>query len=313
MGYPATCDRSCICCAHHVAEEDSDRRHCIHVLDIVQHASRSTSIVYRSWCVSQDTCSSDLPAVHLIQNYVSAQRVSDFLDEEESMKNAQYSEPSGPNDPPLGCINATFTHLSEQEALAASAPATAALTADATASGLTSATFKLVDVTVSFPEEGLSIITGVSYQMDVADGSLSEAARQRSSCPSWERRLCSLAKFSCLMTMATELYHTLIPAQAWRIPSLSVPRYVLILCWYCRSHLDAMAGRRNHKGEHCLWKRIVSTISTLGDAKLSSDVVRYRAVIAACALQRDLEIMELGDETEVGEKGTTCELLHLWG
>lgn len=33
---------------------------------------------------------------------------------------------------------------------------------------------------------------------------------------------------------------------------------------------------------------------------------RYDAVIEACALQRDLEIFELGDETEVGEKGTTC-------
>ncbi|KAI9634405.1 ABC transporter type 1, transmembrane domain-containing protein [Dioszegia hungarica] len=33
---------------------------------------------------------------------------------------------------------------------------------------------------------------------------------------------------------------------------------------------------------------------------------RYDEVIRACALERDLEIFELGDETEVGEKGTTC-------
>lgn len=33
---------------------------------------------------------------------------------------------------------------------------------------------------------------------------------------------------------------------------------------------------------------------------------RYEAVIEACALGRDMEIFELGDETEVGEKGTTC-------
>lgn len=33
---------------------------------------------------------------------------------------------------------------------------------------------------------------------------------------------------------------------------------------------------------------------------------RYKAVVHACALERDFEIFELGDETEVGEKGTTC-------
>ncbi|WVQ80023.1 hypothetical protein IAT38_002124 [Cryptococcus sp. DSM 104549] len=36
------------------------------------------------------------------------------------------------------------------------------------------------------------------------------------------------------------------------------------------------------------------------------DPRRYARVIAACALERDLEIFELGDETEVGEKGTVC-------
>ncbi|OWZ29769.1 ATP-binding cassette transporter [Cryptococcus neoformans AD2-60a] len=36
------------------------------------------------------------------------------------------------------------------------------------------------------------------------------------------------------------------------------------------------------------------------------DKRRYDHVVKACALQRDFEIFELGDETEVGEKGTTC-------
>nr|XP_019045027.1 ATP-binding cassette transporter [Kwoniella bestiolae CBS 10118]OCF23957.1 ATP-binding cassette transporter [Kwoniella bestiolae CBS 10118] len=36
------------------------------------------------------------------------------------------------------------------------------------------------------------------------------------------------------------------------------------------------------------------------------DSERYNAVVDACALRRDFEIFELGDETEVGEKGTTC-------
>ncbi|KAK6910984.1 hypothetical protein I203_105019 [Kwoniella mangroviensis CBS 8507] len=36
------------------------------------------------------------------------------------------------------------------------------------------------------------------------------------------------------------------------------------------------------------------------------DSKRYNAVVDACALRRDFEIFELGDETEVGEKGTTC-------
>ena len=37
----------------------------------------------------------------------------------------------------------------------------------------------------------------------------------------------------------------------------------------------------------------------------SFDANRYRAVIAACALQRDLEILDAGDQTLVGEKGIT--------
>lgn len=36
------------------------------------------------------------------------------------------------------------------------------------------------------------------------------------------------------------------------------------------------------------------------------DKHRYDAVVNACALRRDFEIFDLGDETEVGEKGTTC-------
>ena len=38
----------------------------------------------------------------------------------------------------------------------------------------------------------------------------------------------------------------------------------------------------------------------------SWDKARYNDVVDACALRRDFEIFELGDETEVGEKGTTC-------
>ncbi|RXK42365.1 ATP-binding cassette transporter [Tremella mesenterica] len=36
------------------------------------------------------------------------------------------------------------------------------------------------------------------------------------------------------------------------------------------------------------------------------DAERYATVVDACALKRDFEIFDLGDETEVGEKGTTC-------
>jgi ABC-type multidrug transport system fused ATPase/permease subunit len=36
------------------------------------------------------------------------------------------------------------------------------------------------------------------------------------------------------------------------------------------------------------------------------DEKRYLATLKACQLERDLEIFELGDETEVGEKGTAC-------
>jgi ABC-type multidrug transport system fused ATPase/permease subunit len=36
------------------------------------------------------------------------------------------------------------------------------------------------------------------------------------------------------------------------------------------------------------------------------DETRYRATLKACQLERDLAIFELGDATEVGEKGTAC-------
>ena len=36
------------------------------------------------------------------------------------------------------------------------------------------------------------------------------------------------------------------------------------------------------------------------------DKKRYDTVVDACALRRDFEIFDLGDDTEVGEKGTTC-------
>lgn len=36
------------------------------------------------------------------------------------------------------------------------------------------------------------------------------------------------------------------------------------------------------------------------------DRKRYDAVVDACALRKDFEIFDLGDNTEVGEKGTTC-------
>ena len=35
------------------------------------------------------------------------------------------------------------------------------------------------------------------------------------------------------------------------------------------------------------------------------DERRYRAVVKACALEPDLKMLEYGDETEVGEKGTS--------
>jgi hypothetical protein len=100
-------------------------------------------------------------AVHMIQNYVSAERVAAFLGEEESMKNAQYSVPTNSDDPGIGCVHATFSHLSEQDALAISSPATAALTSEVANAGVTSATFKLEDVSLSFPVGELSIVTGV--------------------------------------------------------------------------------------------------------------------------------------------------------
>lgn len=41
------------------------------------------------------------------------------------------------------------------------------------------------------------------------------------------------------------------------------------------------------------------------------DAVRYRKVIKQCALEKDLELFEAGDQTEVGEKGLTLRFVGL--
>lgn len=41
------------------------------------------------------------------------------------------------------------------------------------------------------------------------------------------------------------------------------------------------------------------------------DAVRYEKVIRQCALEKDLELFEAGDQTEVGEKGLTLRFVVL--
>lgn len=42
---------------------------------------------------------------------------------------------------------------------------------------------------------------------------------------------------------------------------------------------------------------------------LPYDEVRYKEVIYVCSLQRDLELLLSGDQTEIGERGTNLRLV----
>ena len=52
---------------------------------------------------------------------------------------------------------------------------------------------------------------------------------------------------------------------------------------------------------------IESLIKLQNNILLGSDYneERYKKVLRQCALERDLDLLEAGDETEVGEKGLT--------
>ncbi|GMM34147.1 bile acid-transporting ATPase [Saccharomycopsis crataegensis] len=179
----------------------------------------------------------------VIQSKVSLDRVNDFLDEPETTKYEQLSEPRDANSPSVGFQNASF------------------------AWDLNSDTdFKLRDLDISFRTGQLNVVIG-------ATGS---------------------GKTSMLLALLGEMEKTngkvFLPGAMPRSKLIADPRTGLT---------DSVA--------YC------AQAAWLLNDSIKSNIVfaapfnakRYQAVVEACGLARDFEILEYGDLTEVGEKGIT--------
>ena len=188
--------------------------------------------------------------VRLIQAYTSCQRIQEYLEEPETLKYSQLTDP-GPGDPTIGFQAATFGYDSGQSSAVPEFES-----------------FRLGQLDLTFPVGSLSIIIG-----PVGSGKT---------------------------TLITSLLgETRLLGGKVFIPSDHADRDTC--------PVDPETGLSNTTA-YC-----AQTAWLLG-ATIRENIVfgapwnatRYQQVLDACALRRDLEIFDLGDQTEVGEKGTTC-------
>ncbi|OZJ06265.1 hypothetical protein BZG36_00792 [Bifiguratus adelaidae] len=229
--------------------------------------------------------------VEAVQAYVSVRRIEKYLNEPEveTQPDASYGSGKGK----IGFEDATITwNAAVQEKDENQAEAET----DGGAAGPTSL-FKLTDVSVEFPRNELSIICGPtgSGKTLMLLGLLGESdvTAGKSYCPRapvFDDDLggeseddddddADADSTQDIPTAPRRRFST-IPASAWILPDAVA--YVSQAAW-----LQNATIRDN------------ITFGTPFDA------VRYHAVLEACALVRDLEILEDGDETEIGEKGIT--------
>lgn len=95
--------------------------------------------------------------------------------------------------------------------------------------------------------------------------------------------------------------------------SLSLPQQEQELCGLRCS--EVVVAQRHGGGEHRLWQPLQQTEVRSAAASSSSSVVlddgcsmkglsrsRYKAVIDACSLQPDIDLLPFGDQTEIGER-----------
>ncbi|GMM34412.1 hypothetical protein DASC09_017370 [Saccharomycopsis crataegensis] len=180
----------------------------------------------------------------VIQSKVSLDRVNDFLDEPETSKYEQLSEPRDANSPITGFQNASFAW-------------------DANSSS----DFKLRDLDIEFKQSKLNIIIG-------ATGS---------------------GKTSLLLALLGEMEK--IKGKVF-LPGAANARSALIP--------DPKTGLTDSVA-YCAQAAWLLNDSIKNNILFAApyNAKRYKAVVAACGLSRDFEILEYGDATEVGEKGIT--------
>jgi ABC-type multidrug transport system fused ATPase/permease subunit len=191
--------------------------------------------------------------------YVSAGRVEDFLNVEETLKYDQLSVAVAPEDPTIGFKNAVIKHAARQGEEDKSATV---------AESSTSENFRLGLDDVNFPVGAMSIIVGSvgSGKSTLLNSLLGETTLLSGKIfminDRGDRELCPQDPVTGLTDTVAYC-----PQAPWLIGA-TIRENILF-------------GRPYEKS-------------------------RYDSVIAACALERDLEIFEEGDKTIVGEKGTVC-------
>jgi ABC-type multidrug transport system fused ATPase/permease subunit len=191
--------------------------------------------------------------------YVSAGRVEDFLNVEETLKYDQLSVAVAPEDPTIGFKDAVIKHAARQGEEDISA---------AVAESSTSENFRLELDDINFPVGAMSIIVGSvgSGKSTLLNSLLGETTLLSGKIfminDRGDRELCPQDPVTGLTDTVAYC-----PQAPWLIGA-TIRENILF-------------GRPYEKS-------------------------RYDSVIAACALERDLEIFEEGDKTIVGEKGTVC-------
>lgn len=179
----------------------------------------------------------------VIQSKVSLDRVNDFLEEPETSKYEQLSEPRDANSPVVGFQNASFAWDINSES-----------------------DFKLRDLNIAFKEGQLNVVIGST----------------------------GAGKTSLLLALLGEMEK--IKGKVF-LPG-AVPR--------SRLTPDRESGLTDSVA-YCAQSAWLLNDTIKNNILFASpyNSKRYHAVVEACGLARDFEILEYGDQTEVGEKGIT--------
>lgn len=205
---------------------------------------------------------------NVIQAKVSVDRIEKFLNERETQKYEQLEDkPRGPNSPYIGFENATFSWgVSQPKFSDNDDDINAGPRQSSPAPAAPKADFKLRDVDVSFHVGELNVVIGPT-------GS---------------------GKTSLMMALLGEME---LESGRVYLPG-ATSRETL--------KPDPVTGFTENVA-YCAQQAWLLNDTLKNNILFASEFneSRYRAVIEACALTRDLEILEAGDQTEIGEKGIT--------
>jgi len=204
--------------------------------------------------------------VNVLQAYVSLKRIDKFLDEEETAKYSVLREVAGEDDPVIGFVDATFTWANEEKAKE------------------DPSVFRVSGLDFSFPENGLSIILGPG-----------KFSLRLSRASQWLTGITPTTVGSGKTTLLMSLL-----GETNRLSgSAFLPSPVIRSTSANPSILTATAALATQQP----WLLSASIRDNiLFGAKMNEK--RYKSVLEACALNPDLKQFELGDDTEVGERGT---------